>query len=97
MPERNDEAVFVEASARLHLGVLDLRGTQGRWFGGIGAAASTPTLLVSAIPSDTLQVEGEDAARAHEYARRFLDFHHITGGDVVRVHSALPRHAGLGS
>jgi len=91
------EAVFVEASARLHFGVLDLRGAQGRWFGGIGAAASTPTLLVSAIPSDGLQVEGEDAARAHEYARRFLDFHHIPTGAVVRVHRALPRHAGLGS
>ena len=31
--------VFVEAPARLHFGVLDLRGELGRWFGGIGAAA----------------------------------------------------------
>ena len=42
------EAVFVEAAARLHFGVLDLRGALGRWFGGIGAAAPAPTLLVSA-------------------------------------------------
>jgi beta-ribofuranosylaminobenzene 5'-phosphate synthase len=97
MPEPGDEAVFVEASARLHFGVLDLRGARGRWFGGIGAAASTPTLLVSASPGDTLIVEGEDAARAEEYARQFLDFLHIRGAGLVRVHRALPRHAGLGS
>src|SRR5262245_17503209 len=97
MPGRSDEAVFVEASARLHLGVLDLRGDAGRWFGGIGAAASTPTLLVSASFSDALTVEGADAARAREFARQFLDHHHLRGGAVVRVHRALPRHAGLGS
>lgn len=97
MHERADEAVFVEASARLHFGVLDLRGARGRWFGGIGAAASTPTLLVSATPAETLTVDGEDAARAEEYARQFLDFHHIRGGGLLRVHRALPRHAGLGS
>ena len=97
MHARADEAVFVEASARLHFGVLDLRGARGRWFGGLGAAASTPTLLVSATPAETLTVDGEDAARAEEYARQFLDFHHIRGGGFVRVHRALPRHAGLGS
>ena len=49
MSARVEEAVFVEAPARLHFGVLDLRGTMGRWFGGIGAAAPAPTLLVSAV------------------------------------------------
>lgn len=97
MPERNDEAVYVETSARLHFGVLDLRGALGRWFGGIGAAASTPTLLVSATPNESLTVEGDDSARAEEYARQFLAYHHLRSGAVVRVHRALPRHAGLGS
>ena len=94
---QGNEAVFVEASARLHFGVLDLRGAGGRWFGGIGAAASTPTLLVSALPADVLTVEGEDESRAAEYARQFLGFQHIRGGATLRVHRALPRHAGLGS
>ena len=69
--------VFVETAARLHFGVLDLRGAHGRWFGGIGASASTPTLLVSASPSSTLTVEGDDAERAEEYARQFLTYHQI--------------------
>jgi beta-RFAP synthase len=89
--------VFVETRARLHFGVLDLRGDRGRWFGGIGAAAPAPTTLVSAGAADTLAVEGEDAGRAAEFARRFLAHHGIRGGARVRVHQALPPHAGLGS
>ena len=74
MSARVEEAVFVEAPARLHFGVLDLRGTMGRWFGGIGAAAPAPTLLVSASHADELRVEGEECARATEFARRLLAY-----------------------
>jgi beta-RFAP synthase len=91
------EAVFVEASARLHFGVLDLRGGLGRWFGGIGAAAPVPTLLVSACPADTLDVCGEDSERAARFARRILDHYGLKGRARLCVHRALPRHAGLGS
>lgn len=91
------EEVFVEAHARLHFGVLDLRGDRGRWFGGIGAAAPAPTTLVSACAADTLDVEGADAGRAGEFARRYISHHQLRGGARVRVHRALPSHAGLGS
>ena len=91
------QEVFVEASARLHFGVLDLRGAHGRWFGGIGAAAPGPTLLVSGTPADALETEGEDTARAAEYARRFMAYHRVEGGVRLRVHRALPQHSGLGS
>ena len=97
MHTRDEEAVFVEASARLHFGVLDLRGARGRWFGGIGASAARPTLLVSAAPADTLAAEGEDAGRAREFARLFLAHHTLRGGALVRVHRSLPPHVGLGS
>ena len=60
-------------------GVLDLRGTRGRWFGGLGASAARPTLLVSAAPADTLVADGEDAERAR-FARLFLAHHHLRGG-----------------
>jgi beta-RFAP synthase len=91
------EAVFVEAQARLHFGVLDLRGALGRWFGGIGAAAPAPTLLVSASPADALEVGGEDADRAADFARRLLAHHGLDGGARLWVHRSLPPHAGLGS
>lgn len=105
MPQVPGATVFVEAAARLHFGVLDLRGANGRWFGGIGAAAPAPTLLVSAsaanpatsLGTGTLQIDGEDAARAGEFAARFLAHHGMTGGARLQVHRALPRHVGLGS
>jgi beta-RFAP synthase len=101
MSARVEEAVFVEAPARLHFGVLDLRGTTGRWFGGIGAAAPAPTLLVSASHADELRVEGEECQRATEFARRLLShLKDVRGGAAaahVRVHRALPAHSGLGS
>lgn len=89
--------VCVEAYARLHFGVLDLRGTGGRWFGGIGTAASAPSLQLWACRADALAVEGEDANRATSFARQFLDYHHVSTGAFIQVHRALPSHAGLGS
>lgn len=95
---RASDTVFVEAPGRLHFGVLDLGGTLGRRFGGIGAAAPVPPLLVSAsCASSGVTSEGDDSARAHEYARRFLEHHGICSGARLTVHESLPRHAGLGS
>jgi beta-RFAP synthase len=91
------DAIVVEAPARLHFGVLDLRGSLGRSFGGIGAAAPAPTLLLSATPSDTLEVIGEDAQRTEGFARQFLAHHHLAGGGRLVVHRTLPAHSGLGS
>lgn len=92
----SEEAVFVEAPARLHFGVLDLRGGLGRRFGGLGAAIPTPSLLIEAIPSQRIEAQGPDADRVAaqaDLARGRLG----TGGALFRVHRAIPRHAGLGS
>jgi beta-RFAP synthase len=97
-PASHQETVFVEAPARLHFGLLDLRGSLGRRFGGIGAAAPAPTLLVSATRADRLTVAGEDCERATEFARQFLEYHGAADcGARLSVHRTLPRHAGLGS
>lgn len=91
--------VSVEAPARLHFGMLDLRGALGRIFGGIGAAAPAPSLLLEAraAPPGTLEAEGEDAERVVEFARRFLAFHDLRGGARIVVRRAIQRHSGLGS
>ena len=99
-PAAHNEVVWVEAPARLHFGLLDLRGARGRKFGGIGAAAPGPTLLVSARPAETVSVTGEDAERAMAFADRFLEHHRNAigrRGAEIHVHRALPAHAGLGS
>jgi beta-RFAP synthase len=91
------EVVFVETAARLHFGVLDLRGTAGRWFGGIGAAAPAPLLVLSASRDRDVSAEGEDARRASGFASRYLAVHGITTGARINVHRGLPPHSGLGS
>jgi beta-RFAP synthase len=90
-------ALFVEAPARLHFGVLDLRGDLGRRFGGIGAAVPAPSLLLEARPAPSLTAEGPDAARVLEFAHRFAAHHTVELRVGFRVHHAIPSHAGLGS
>jgi beta-RFAP synthase len=97
MTTRDDEAVFVEAPARLHFGMLDLRGALGRKFGGIGAAVPEPSLVLEATRGDTLQTSGPSAERALSFARRFLEHHELDAGAQIRIHRAIPSHSGLGS
>jgi beta-RFAP synthase len=92
-----DDVVYVEAAARLHFGVLDLRGSLGRWFGGLGAAAPGPTLVVSARAADEVRATGPDAARAEAFAARCIAHYGLRHGVHVEVHRALPAHTGLGS
>src|SRR5205807_5962468 len=89
--------VFVEAPARLHFGVLDLRGDLGRRFGGIGAAVPAPSLLLEARRAAELKAEGPDAARALEFARRFARHHGLDLRLHFCLHRSIPPHAGLGS
>jgi beta-RFAP synthase len=91
------ESVFVETAARLHFGVLDLRGALGRRFGGLGAAVPEPSLLLEATPSEQLSAHGPDADRATAFAKRFLAHYGLEGGARLTVHRHIPAHSGLGS
>lgn len=93
----SDVRVVVEAPARLHLGVLDLGGSLGRRFGGIGAAIEAPSLVLEGVRAEGVSAEGPDAARVVAIARRVLAYHELTGGVALRVRRAIPAHAGLGS
>src|SRR3954470_16339387 len=90
-------SVVVEASARLHFGVLDLRGRLGRCFGGLGAAIPSPSLLLEAAPASGITARGPAAERAVEFAGRFLSHYQLEGGVRLTVHRTIPSHAGLGS
>jgi beta-ribofuranosylaminobenzene 5'-phosphate synthase len=89
--------VFVETPARLHFGVLDLRGQLGRCFGGLGAAIPSPSLLLAACPAERVTADGPDAKRAAEFAERFLQSRGLAGGVHLQIHRAIPSHCGLGS
>ncbi len=91
--------VFVEAPARLHFGMLDLSGSLGRRYGGVGAGLPTPSVSVSATLSKTLTVSGEPGAvdAATQAARRFLARYGPDCGAELTIHRTLPAHRGLGS
>lgn len=89
--------VRVEAPARLHLGMIDLRGDLGRKFGGLGAGLGEPRVVVEARPSSEIRASGPDAKRAEEFAHRFLRHHGLGDGAEIRVERSIPAHVGLGS
>jgi beta-RFAP synthase len=90
-------AVRVTASARLHLGMLDVAGGRGRRYGGVGVAIADPAVVLEANPAADTSAEGPDAERALAFARRFVTHTGIDDGVCIRVHRAIPPHVGLGS
>jgi beta-ribofuranosylaminobenzene 5'-phosphate synthase len=92
-----DRIVRVEAPARLHFGMLDLRGSLGRRFGGIGAGVFDPSLVVEVERAAVVEAEGAEANRAADFARRYLESQGLRGGARIIIRHAIPEHAGLGS
>lgn len=89
--------VRVEASARLHLGMLDLNGDLGRKFGSLGVAIDHPRVVIEASPSPHLSVDGLEQERTKAFARRFLGHYRLTEGAHLTVRETIPTHVGLGS
>lgn len=92
-----EHIVRIEAPARLHFGMLDLRGSLGRRFGGIGAGVFDPSLVVEIERAPAVEAEGAEADRAAGFARRYLESQGIRGGARIAIRHAIPEHAGLGS
>lgn len=89
--------VHVETGARLHFGFLDLNGSLGRIFGGIGVGINEPKVVLDVSLNDILAGEGPDVERALQYAEKFLSFFGIQGGVAIKIISSIPSHVGLGS
>lgn len=89
--------VYVKAPARLHLGMFDLSGTLGRRFGGLGAAITTPAVILEASRSETLTASGPAAERVLEFAHHYLNGTGLKGGAHFETTQTIPGHVGLGS
>ncbi len=87
----------VIAPARLHLGFLDLNGSLGRLFGSIGLAIDTPRTELVLKRARAFKGEGPDSARAVSTLRRFAEVFSLDTAYDVKITSAIPAHAGLGS
>jgi beta-ribofuranosylaminobenzene 5'-phosphate synthase len=92
-----DVVVRVEAPARLHFGMLDLRGSLGRRFGGIGAGVFEPSLEIEVEKANAVEAEGAESARAAEFATRYLASQGVRSGARIVIRHTIPGHSGLGS
>ncbi|MFA5900881.1 MAG: beta-ribofuranosylaminobenzene 5'-phosphate synthase family protein, partial [Hyphomicrobium sp.] len=90
-------SVRIVAPARLHLGFLDLNGDLGRMFGSIGLAINLPRTELILKRSHAYKGEGPDYARAVATIHRLAEKYALTSAYDVKIVSAIPPHAGLGS
>lgn len=89
--------VTVRTPSRLHFGIVDMRGDLGRIHGSIGVAIDHPHLLIKAIPSEKLKVEGMREDRVRSYARKVFESAGVDFGADIKVLSDIPEHSGFGS
>lgn len=89
---------WVKTGARLHLGQLDLNGSLGRLYGGLGLAINKPCLELTAEKNDDLVILApeNEKNRLQRIAREYLEFYRLPG-IKLELMEALPSHSGLGS
>lgn len=96
-PDMSRAEVSVSAPARLHLGFIDMHGGLGRVFGSLGVSLAEIRTHVTATHSDDVIIHGPSSNRASACVGRLLEYLDIRGGVNIRIHEAIPEHAGLGS
>ena len=89
--------VYVKTPARLHLGLIDLNGSLGRMFGGLGVGINRPNVILEAQPSERLVVTGEKTEQVTTLAKRFLETYNIKSNVTINVKQVISEHSGLGS
>lgn len=90
--------VTIRASARLHLGFIDLHGGLGRIYGSLGVSLQQPMCVVEVTSEETgLMISGEEQSRVTKITERLIKHFDITQGLRVTVWESIPQHTGLGS
>ena len=89
--------VSVTASARLHLGFLDMNGGLGRKFGGLGLALDAPVTRLTLSRADANRVEGPESVRAVRLLEATQAALAPGRRHALIIHEAIPSHAGFGS
>ncbi len=92
------EKLWVRNGGRLHLGQLDLNGSLGRLYGGLGIAINQPELEVTAQRSESLSLlcRDNEEERLNSIACEYLKYYSLPGVKIELVKS-VPSHSGLGS
>jgi beta-RFAP synthase len=89
--------VAVQATARLHLGFLDLNGSIGRHFGSIGMSLDALATSLTLTRSSAHYVSGPESGRAAQHLEMMKRHLGLTCDYELILKEAIPAHAGLGS
>ena len=91
------QKVSVTTAARLHMGFIDLNGSQGRLFGSLGLALDAPKIELTIFKSEKTLIE----AKNHDYIAKIVENIKnklkLTVNFSVSIQQNIPQHAGLGS
>ncbi|MCS7139363.1 MAG: GHMP kinase [Candidatus Nezhaarchaeota archaeon] len=88
--------VWISAPSRLHFGMINPLGVEGRQYVSLGVGIEEPRTVVEAEPSNELIVEGVHKRLSQRFAEKVIKAFSLKGAKI-KVHSTAPRHVGLGS
>jgi len=89
--------VSVAATARLHLGFLDMNGGLGRKFGGLGLSLDDPATRLTLTRAAGNTVSGPESARATRLLEKAQAALAPDARHALTIHEAIPAHSGFGS
>lgn len=92
-----DNKITVTAPARLHMGFIDLSGSLGRHFGGIGVALNEINTCLSVSYAKQLTLSGISSKRAAQSIRQLCATLNVADNLHFEFSSCIPEHVGLGS
>ncbi|WP_442754953.1 beta-ribofuranosylaminobenzene 5'-phosphate synthase family protein [Methylocystis sp. JAN1] len=89
--------VSVAATARLHLGFLDMNGALGRKFGGLGLSLDAPATRITLTRAAADTVEGPESDRGAALLKKARAALAPESAHALTIHEAIPAHSGFGS
>ena len=89
--------LHISTPARLHFGIIDMRGDLGRIHGSVGVSIKKPRLVLDIEESSENKIAGARSNRAHEIIEQLTKAYGIQSGVSVKIHEDIPEHTGFGS
>ncbi len=87
----------VSTPARLHFGIIDMRGDLGRIHGSVGVSIQKPRLIIDIAESQETKITGARSTRAQEIVELLKKIYGIKAGVSLTIHEDIPEHTGFGS
>lgn len=91
------QKVTVKTAARLHMGFVDLNGSQGRLFGSLGLALQAPITNLTIFKSEKTLIDAKNLNYVAKIVENFKNQLKISINFSIKVEENIPEHAGLGS